>query len=558
MSRGDENLDKMFKEAFSGQEHLFEPSFWEGVQPQLAVTATPWYAGKAFMVLASATVIGISSLMISDSTPDELAVNNNQTTEKSTIKNIQTPTESMVLVTDNSKIKTNETVHYNSKLKNATNRKESKSEPAEASTLGQEDIKTNLPIALKSSNTKTKSTASTPILNALHATNHSSLRISNSSSNKSVSSQTVNPISGNTSTNVARNQKTNDAENADLTDNKNHATTNHSSDSDATTSTKTVVATGFKASHKKENSLGSTSSYPSIQNKDFKKLNSKSDLNNEFHAAQIHEMETNDLLNLPLSYTDATPLIREFEPHKPLYSPYTLRIMAGYLWSQPLNNSPSGIVNKASQKNMEISFTYDMSKHWGVQIGVDLNLTNEQQQWSEIQTTTTPYFEYTRTVVSIKDSTWWLGGWYNYPERQDTLLKLQRHNQIDSVQHEWSAQQTVTWIEIPVLATYSFYLHQFTFQVSSGASVGFLAGASGQYIKYGDPIALASTTRGLFNSVQYNFLFRTEIGYAISDNWQLNLRPQLKMNLNSMYNPSAGLNSKYLLYGINAGVAYRF
>ena len=121
-----------------------------------------------------------------------------------------------------------------------------------------------------------------------------------------------------------------------------------------------------------------------------------------------------------------------------------------------------------------------------------------------------------------------------------------------------NATNRIKIVEIPLLVTYNLWMDRWSLQLATGASFGFYSGSTGNVIINGDPRSIQNTKSSLFNSVQYNYLLSAEVGYSISDHWQLSARPQMKMNLNSMYQNDSGWSQKRVYYGINAGLIYRF
>jgi hypothetical protein len=121
-----------------------------------------------------------------------------------------------------------------------------------------------------------------------------------------------------------------------------------------------------------------------------------------------------------------------------------------------------------------------------------------------------------------------------------------------------SSTQKISLIEIPMLITYNFSVKQFSLQIATGASVGVFTNITGNHFEFGDPIISEESTKSLFNSLQYNYLLRTELAYSLSDNWQISASPNMKLNLNSLYKNDSGFNNRYLFYGINAGIVYHF
>ena len=96
MSRGDKNLDKLFKDAFDAEEHEFVPAYWEEAQHMITaskVALTPFYLKPLFLIGTLVTV-SASAVLFLVSTPKNDVITDNvpPTTqiESTTQKNIQT------------------------------------------------------------------------------------------------------------------------------------------------------------------------------------------------------------------------------------------------------------------------------------------------------------------------------------------------------------------------------------------------------------------------------------------------------------------------------------
>jgi hypothetical protein len=557
MSRGDENLDKMFKEAYSGQEHAFDPTFWEGVQPQLKTPPTPWYMAKSFMLISTLTVLGISSLLVSDSTPEIMEENFHiKLTEQITpIPTQQTITKEKAFQFNEiqSNNKTYNTDSYNINNEPTVNLDQNNNLPTNSKTDLNKKASSNS-IKNESSFSRTESPAidtSSPVKKALVKMNHSSLIVSGAISNPVSSISSSNQPSNATEKPPVSVKQTRSA-NTEAKDQSNPTISKSFKDNESPSTkrktTENVNITSVAAVQAKSGTNYSTDYLTSsnIQDKSNTSLFS------------INFMDSRNLKQLPFSPFQLNSVNTKSQPHKTLNKPFTTRLMAGYMWTKPLHTNTNGITTSATNTNIELSLEYQFHKRWGVQLGIDINSLSENQLFVEQQTKDASYFEYSQSIITLKDSTWWLGGWYNYPDKQDTLTELYYINKTDTLLKKHSTNYISTWLEVPLLVTYNFSISQFTFQVSTGASVGFLVGTKGQYLEFGDPVQSKDTFSGLFKRAQYNYLFRTEIGYPITDKWLFSARPQLKVNLHSINEMNSSLNSKYFMYGINAGITYRF
>ena len=520
MSRSDDNLDNMFKDAFSGQEHQMDPVFWEGMKPMLQAPKAAWYLSKSFIAVSTVAVLTTSVILVSESTPE----NQNQT---------------------------------------------------EISTLNQNELIESETNVLTSVNNSQNNTSTTP-LNDLNSSNQ---ELDNSSSNELIidsKSELTNSELGQSESSAPQNLIINDFSAHSLSDNdvqnqssttnslanqnnqfKQGSTTNNSSlntipaaalvstEASVNNNSTALFTTPEQGRETPDNSRESTYS-----------INENKLENQGFNG--IGRMTSNPNFLLQVSDDDNSPQPINHNVLKPLNKPFSLRLSAGYLWSEPLNSPENGINSMASIQNIELSLEYHFKPHWGIQIGTNFNQITEEQSHSYLKVEDQSYYDYTDREVITNDSTWWLGGWFYYPPKQETVTDTTYVSKHDTGISKINAVQKMKVLEIPVLLTYNFSVHQFTVQIATGASVGIFMGTSGNYLNHGDPVTKLESTKSLFNSLQYNYLLRTELGYLLNDHWQLSATPQMKMNLNSMYKNQDLFNNKYLFYGINAGITYHF
>jgi len=279
------------------------------------------------------------------------------------------------------------------------------------------------------------------------------------------------------------------------------------------------------------------------------------------------------LMNEPLSEN----LTKKNNNTKIKFVPFTFRLSAGYRFGNVLNTSGlnRNINYTANQFNIDLSAEYMFNSHWGVQSGITFARTNETQRYQGLSIEDNSFTDYQDNShwnyfdqeITVVDQTWWLGGWWVYGTSTDTIVDSNYVTQIDSnfitqfdsTQTEFTENHKVSQIEIPVLLTYSFVVNRWTFQVATGASFGLFLNSSGRIVRFNeDAIGGIETSKGLFNSMQYNYLLSTEAGFGLNEHWRITVRPQLKVNLNSMFNSSNTYSQKYIYYGVNVGMAFNF
>jgi hypothetical protein len=299
----------------------------------------------------------------------------------------------------------------------------------------------------------------------------------------------------------------------------------------------------------------------------------------EFQSVRIEEpilqvtaTDFEELGNL----TSENPQMKNDSRKPKFYAPGVIRLSAGISDAKyySIPNKDPKIAYSGNQVNLELSFEYLLSPHWGIQSGVQYSQWEEQQKAlnqyevdnSYIEWIDQSYWDYFPSELILTDSTWWLGNWYYYDPYTDTIVDSTYVQQLDSnlvikidtASEELTASQRITYLEFPLLATYNFGWKRWNMQIATGISLGIFLNSKGNIVKPGDPYSIVSTNANIFQSVQYNYLLSTELGYSFNPNWQVFARPQMKVNLNSAFDSEKTTPRKSAFLGGNIGVAYRF
>jgi hypothetical protein len=200
--------------------------------------------------------------------------------------------------------------------------------------------------------------------------------------------------------------------------------------------------------------------------------------------------------------------------------------------------------------NEDINYPNTLS----VLTGVDNGTWNVQEIWS----------------YSV-DSNWAIlginqGGW-NYDTSWTRTFDSTYVEQWDSVYTEKedpevaanNGRHSMSYIEIPLLAGRSFGGEKLRFEVQAGGAVGILTGTEGSiYINPGlDGLVAQNNHQEQFREWQFNLLLRAGIRYDITPQIQARLFPSLRYSLTNALKSDA-VKQRYLGYGINLGVSYRF
>jgi hypothetical protein len=114
----------------------------------------------------------------------------------------------------------------------------------------------------------------------------------------------------------------------------------------------------------------------------------------------------------------------------------------------------------------------------------------------------------------------------------------------------------ITYVEIPVMVTYNIISGRTGVGVSGGVSTGLLTGRSGYYIKSdGKGVESLEEIDG-FRKVVLNGRVGLDIYYRMNARMCLNLRPQIKTNLNSVFEDNYSVKQKYSSAGVLFGVSW--
>jgi len=149
---------------------------------------------------------------------------------------------------------------------------------------------------------------------------------------------------------------------------------------------------------------------------------------------------------------------------------------------------------------------------------------------------------------------------YNY---QNTDSAFNNHSDT-IVEHAYSAQVLLAngaskfyYIEFPVEVSYRLMDGRFGIGVSAGASPAWLVSTKGYYLKRDlSGVELLSSTST--HTFILNGRFSLDLFYRLSNRFSLMLRPQYRMNLNSVFRDDYGVNQRYHSSGLVGGVMYSF
>ena len=243
--------------------------------------------------------------------------------------------------------------------------------------------------------------------------------------------------------------------------------------------------------------------------------------------------------------------------HKKLGSPYNLRLSIGSIWSSYQDHN-SSISKTYQDNNVALSIEYQLKNRFGIQAGISFTQSNVSQTYSYTDEKDLSYWNEEQVITKNTNKVWWLGGWYYYDPSFDTTLNRTYISQFDTLNNQLKVSHKIQLLEIPLLMTYNYGIERFNIQISTGLSFSKPIGGTGSLMLSEDPFPGNVSVSEHLNSIQTSFLFRTELAYGLDDKWWITGRPQMKLNMNSLYKSPTTIDSKLWFYGINLGLMYKF
>ena len=567
MSRGDDKLDNLFKDAYSDNEHAFDPTFWEQTKHVYkAPVEVPFYT-KPLFIAGAISVLFASTLWFSVSTPEnnilanqqeiqtQISKTENTTFESNNTQNLNQTENRIAPLINNS---TNELDQIATEDNSISNKPSNELAATPISTEDLPDTKTGnetsvaqqTNIVKVATNSQFKENQKQPSSNT--ADGHNSETPLERNQSKAPDSKLAN------SNNPGSNKAPLVAVGSVIT--SQNTQLGKSSTGNSKLNQNQPTKTAFKSGAETEVESQLMQEKESTLSQDLRETNSNQNNFSSYRKEEfsLEHIQSNQNSFLKQNEDELSLNSINNKPLKSLNKPFSILLSSGYMWSQNLKTAENRISTSAIDKNIELSVEYHFKPHWGAQIGLSYNETTESQSYNYLNSTDNSFWNYTTRNITIQDRTWWLGGWHYYAPYQDSVIDTVWVQKLDTANAQLNTEHVIKMIEIPFLITYNIAVNRWNIQVASGASLGFNAGSKGSVLIDNDNVREESTSKQLFNSVQYNYLLRTQVAYSLTEHWQLSARPQMKMNLNSIYKSSSSQYQKYLFYGVNAGIIYRF
>jgi len=509
----EKNIDRLFQEKFKNFEVAPNDAVWDRISESLPkkkkkrrVIALWWQVGGVAAVIALLLTVGTSLFNSSD---DNEVVPTIVDTEK-TEGNSKKDTELKSSNGDNNSLNNNKqdinVADSNEKeLSNPNGNEKSSTEQDSRKELT--SSKTNKSNAVADSNeNKTKATSNS----------HKSLiELNNDDNNSTVTSNNEN------SENKLEDEIINDSEMKSVVENavsnKNYAVTDNTSSNGTENASNTEKNTSIKEDNEKESILDAIAD------------NSNSEEN-------IDEKEKEDEQNRWSIAPNVAPVY------------YSSLGQGSSIDQQFNNNSKSGNVNMS----YGITGSYAVTSKLKVRAGI--NRVNLSQSTSNVFALSGSEFASRNAEVSIMGNINPRDGFENISLMSTNMFDRSTTPEIFNSRSSGNIDQRFGFIEVPLELEYRLLDKKFGINVIGGFSTFFL----NQNEVYAD-IDGASTLIGEannMNSTSFSANFGLGLDYSLSKQWNFNLEPQFKYQINTFSNTSG--NYRPFFIGLYTGLSYKF
>jgi hypothetical protein len=144
--------------------------------------------------------------------------------------------------------------------------------------------------------------------------------------------------------------------------------------------------------------------------------------------------------------------------------------------------------------------------------------------------------------------------------RQDSTF----NSDIDTIQEmkydqniaDHNGMTRITYVEVPVMVSYNVVSGRAGVGISAGISPGWLTSTSGYYLSTDSKGFQSLEEIEAFRKFMLNGRVGVDFYYRMSSRMCLNVRPQLRTNLNSVFEESYGVKQKYTSTGILFGISW--
>jgi hypothetical protein len=170
---------------------------------------------------------------------------------------------------------------------------------------------------------------------------------------------------------------------------------------------------------------------------------------------------------------------------------------------------------------------------------------------------------YLRTIVDT--DTAYISGLRYFLETQinkldsnyTTVIDSSREKVTDPTIAERNGNVRFSYIEIPLVATYTIPVKRFTIGICAGISPAWLITEKGYYLKPDQSGVISVSELKPLKTFILNARAGLNLGYQLNPRWNVFIGPHMKKNLGNISNSSQQVKQRYTSTGINAGLVYR-
>ncbi|HBH07691.1 MAG TPA: hypothetical protein DDX92_13930 [Flavobacteriales bacterium] len=193
-----------------------------------------------------------------------------------------------------------------------------------------------------------------------------------------------------------------------------------------------------------------------------------------------------------------------------------------------------------------LNFKAFAGHYWGMSYDVPLSLSEVNNQ---------PYMQNVEVLVEliVRNRISFQGGLgFSNIYEQQTYDWIETSGNQQRIEEELK----ISALNIPVNVNYNLSFWRMHWKMGTGFTVGIVMNSQGKLVDPRENPPLLEPNNTFYNTFYMDWNFYNEIGMLITDHWALTLKPEVKVNINSMYTSSFWLPRKNLYYGVGFGIIY--
>lgn len=282
--------------------------------------------------------------------------------------------------------------------------------------------------------------------------------------------------------------------------------------------------------------------------------------NNEMvELSQIRSKEINFILSSKTDTTFGQNIVKRKGVQNIKQQRFSLVVYAGPAYSQTNilgdNNEYLDFRNANESNYGSWSMGAELKihlKNWIITSGLSYSVYNQSRSYMHT------YQEYSPENSYYNHDTTW--AWFFDPPEigapvvvgvDSNWVKVYNDITIDN-----SGINQVSYLEIPLLVGYRYNASLFSFEINTGAYLGFLMNSNirvPDFVNNNEIVDPQETNKSMVN-----FAVNASVYYHLNRNTSVFLSPYYKQNTGSLFKDSYPVNQRLKTYGINFGISYSF